>query len=42
LCDWEFRRVLFRSETKENFFFLSNATTCSPELRGLPSGGGEV
>jgi hypothetical protein len=27
----------------DNFFFLfPNATTCSPELRGLPSGGGVV
>jgi hypothetical protein len=24
------------------YIFLSNATTCSPELRGLPSGGGVV
>jgi hypothetical protein len=29
-------------ETEKVFFFLSNATTCSPELRGLPSGGGVV
>jgi hypothetical protein len=26
----------------EMFFFSSNATTCSPELRGLPSDGGVV